>query len=307
MLLGADPEFIVLDYNNNPVNAIKCLKNNKTNPILQNKFYFFHDNVLAEFNFPPAPTEDIFVKHIKYGLQSIQKLISPYKICFKSAVEFYEPDHKNDNFFEVGCDPDINAYTLKYNKTPEDFFKNSLERFAGGHIHVGGNSDDAVCDSLLKPIFVYMMDLFVGIPSVILDQSIQAFRRKKVYGQAGTYRPKSYGIEYRVLSPFWLSNPTTTKLIYRLCEFVFNFMNSGNYERFWHFNIDKLASGKPSEAYECYGYDPKGVAKAINNNDIDQAKKYMYFISNFMPEDLFAQIDQVANQNTKDYQFNWAI
>lgn len=88
MLLGADPEFIVLDYNNNPVNAIKCLKNNKTNPILQNKFYFFHDNVLAEFNFPPAPSEDIFVKHIKYGLESIQKLICPYKISFKLQLNF---------------------------------------------------------------------------------------------------------------------------------------------------------------------------------------------------------------------------
>lgn len=307
MLLGADPEFIILDYNNNPVNAIKILKNSKSNPIIDNNFVFFYDNVLAEFNFPPAPNEDVFVQRIKFGLEKLQNIVSPYKISFKSAVEFYEHDTKNPNFYELGCDPDINAYTLKYNKLPEKFFEHNLDRFAGGHIHVGGKKNDVVTDSLLKPIYVYMMDLFVGIPSVLLDQSVEAFRRKQVFGQAGSYRPKPYGIEYRVLSPFWLANPATTRLVYRLCEFVFNFMNSHGYEKFWHFDIEKLHTGKPRDAYECYGYDPAAVAKAINNNDIDLAKKFIYFISNFMPETLLQEIEELSSISEKNYKFNWAI
>lgn len=307
MLIGADPEFIVLDYNNNPVNAIKTLKNSKANPIVENKFSFFYDNVLAEFNFPPANTEDIFIERIKQGLQKLQNLVSPYKISFKAAIEFPEPDEKNPNFYEVGCDPDINAYTLRYNKLPENFFRTNLDRFAGGHIHIGGNENDVVTDSLLKPIFVYMMDLFVGIPSVLLDQSVEAFRRKKVFGKAGSYRPKSYGIEYRVLSPFWVANPDLSRLIFRLCEFVFNFMNSHSYEKFWHFDIEKLSTGKPVSAYECYGYDPNAVAKAINNNDIDQAKKFLYFVSNFMPEELLHEIEKLSSTQEKNYKFNWAI
>ncbi len=46
-------------------------------------------------------------------------------------------------------------------------------------------------------------DLFLGLPSAGADKQ---GKRRELYGKAGRYRPTSYGIEYRVLSNYWLFN-----------------------------------------------------------------------------------------------------
>jgi hypothetical protein len=47
------------------------------------------------------------------------------------------------------------------------------------------------------------MDLFVGLPSTILDEDDQ---RKNVYGTPGRFRLKPYGVEYRSLSNYWIKD-----------------------------------------------------------------------------------------------------
>jgi len=53
--------------------------------------------------------------------------------------------------------------------------------------------------------------LHLGIPSVHLDTDTL---RKSLYGKAGAFRPTSYGLEYRVLSNFWLKSEELTKWAY---------------------------------------------------------------------------------------------
>ena len=68
-----------------------------------------------------------------------------------------------------------------------------------GHIHIGfANPDDNMAIDLVR-----YMDLYLGVPSVIMDSDLL---RKKVYGTAGRFRITSYGVEYRVLSNFWLAS-----------------------------------------------------------------------------------------------------
>jgi len=67
-------------------------------------------------------------------------------------------------------------------------------RSAGGHIHVETSLD--------KAAVIRAMDLFLGVPSLILDS--KGGMRRQLYGKAGAYRPKSYGVEYRTLSNFWI-------------------------------------------------------------------------------------------------------
>lgn len=45
------------------------------------------------------------------------------------------------------------------------------------------------------------MDLHLGVPSLVLDKDTE---RRKLYGKAGAFRPKPYGVEYRTLSNFWI-------------------------------------------------------------------------------------------------------
>jgi hypothetical protein len=66
-------------------------------------------------------------------------------------------------------------------------------RSAGGHIHVETTKDQLAV--------IRAMDLFLGVPSVLMDNGEM---RKKLYGKAGAFRGKSYGVEYRTLSNFWI-------------------------------------------------------------------------------------------------------
>ena len=62
---------------------------------------------------------------------------------------------------------------------------------------------------------VLKLDLYLGIPSIILDP--EGSMRRRMYGKAGAFRKKSYGLEYRVLSNFWIFDE---KYIYWIFEAV---------------------------------------------------------------------------------------
>ena len=71
--------------------------------------------------------------------------------------------------------------------------------------------------------------------------------RRELYGMAGSFRPKSYGLEYRVLSNFWCFNP-------RYIEWVWD-----NVDRAIHSDVDA---------------DPEGsiISDAVNGGDLDAAQ-----------------------------------
>lgn len=252
MKIGIDPEFFILDDFSRPINAIRVLPGNNQNPLKKNGINFYHDNMLAEFNFPPVNTEIEFREKIGNAFHTLKTIVGPYNISPQAYGEFDKNELALPNAKEVGCNPDYDAYSLSQNDVPRNLFQKTPFRAAGGHIHIGGEVGDAVRHPFMKPIFVFMMDLFVGIPSVIIDHSAYTFQRRKLFGKAGCHRDKSYGLEYRVLSPFWLRSPSTASLFYKLTDFVFEFMNEGAYKRFWKFDQEKLKGNNPELAFECY-------------------------------------------------------
>lgn len=286
MKIGIDPEFFILDDFSRPINAIRVLPGNNQNPLKKNNVNFYHDNMLAEFNFPPVATEMEFRDKISSAIHTLKNIVGPYNISTQAYGEFDKAELSLPNARDVGCNPDYDAYSLSQNDLPRNFFNKTPSRCAGGHIHVGGESGDAVRHPFMKPIFVFMMDLFVGIPSVIIDHSAYSYQRRKLFGKAGCHRDKPYGIEYRVLSPFWLRSTSTASLFYKLTDFVFEFMNEGAYRRFWNFYPEKLKGNNPETAFECYGYDSTAVRNAINNNDVVSSQKFLNFIMNFLPDNL---------------------
>jgi hypothetical protein len=126
----------------------------------------------------------------------------------------YDPDYMMKlplEARELGCEPDFNAYTHDKNPRP-----NGMQPFrtGSGHVHVGWGKDlnydeqhIAACEALSMEL-----DYYLGLPSLSWDKDN---RRRELYGKAGTFRPKSYGVEYRVLSNAWLAEDRTM-------EFVFN-------------------------------------------------------------------------------------
>ena len=54
--------------------------------------------------------------------------------------------------------------------------------------------------------------MFLGVPSVLMDEGEM---RKQLYGKAGCFRPKPYGVEYRTLSNFWIFKKKHIEWVWR--------------------------------------------------------------------------------------------
>jgi len=64
-------------------------------------------------------------------------------------------------------------------------------------------------------LLIKLLDIILGITSVLMDNRTNKERRK-MYGKAGDYRLKSYGIEYRVLSNHFACNNLEPYIIFGL-------------------------------------------------------------------------------------------
>lgn len=216
-LIGSDPEvFIKSRQYGHYKSAVGLVGGSKQNPKPIDKYghAIQEDNVSVEFNIPPAASLKDFKASIKKVLNHIQSILPEYIIDTSSAVSFPKEELNTPEAQEFGCEPDYNAWLKTVNPKPETSDQNL--RSAGGHIHVGS------IVAQHNPIAVIRaMDLFLGVPSVSMDKGIL---RRKLYGKAGSFRPKSYGAEYRTLSNFWIFNDDTIEWAYdgtrRALEFV---------------------------------------------------------------------------------------
>jgi len=125
---------------------------------------------------------------------------------------------QDEDAHHFGCDPDINAWYLIQNsppKAPKGF------RSGGAHIHVGtekGWDTSFLLEYEKKADFIKIMDYIIGISSTIIDFSQAAVDRRLLYGKSGAFRETYYGVEYRVLSNFWMKSPTSVSMIYHLVD-----------------------------------------------------------------------------------------
>lgn len=202
--LGTDVELFAVDKDGNPKSLCGLIGGTKENPkpfnkVLSKQFAYQEDNVAVEFNIPPADNAEDWRKSISQALNETQKLVSEKTGLFisdKCAFSFDKNELKHPNALVFGCEPDYNAWSLIENKKPTA--KDKSLRTAGGHIHVGCEKD------MISG--VRNMDLRLGVPSVLLDDTPESIIRRELYGKAGAMRPKPYGWEYRTLSNFWIKS-----------------------------------------------------------------------------------------------------
>ena len=115
------------------------------------------------------------------------------------------------------------------------------------HIHVGYDHP-AVPESLRM---VKLLDIFLGIPSVIIDPDKE---RRKLYGRAGAFRLTKYGFEYRTLSSYMMSKDSILNLVCELLMLALEYC------------------GTP------LAFDKDQIQHIINESDVEEAKK---FLNNF--------------------------
>lgn len=202
--LGCDPELFLADVNGKLKASCGLIGGSKESPqpltALGDGFAVQEDNVAIEFNIPPASTMREFVESISKTIKVLNDGVnSSYGFILdrRSAAYFPKEELYSEAAKVFGCDPDYNAWTGEVNPKPKA--DDETLRSCGGHIHVGYDIANIEPKVLIK-----YMDLFLGVPSVIMDEGEL---RKQLYGKAGAYRPKSYGAEYRTLSNFWVHHP----------------------------------------------------------------------------------------------------
>ena len=208
--IGADPEVFLIDGNKKYISGIGLIGGSKEAPlVVGNGFAIQEDNVAAEFNIPPSQSARAFVANINKGLGFLEQRAKAagLKLAFTPSVVFDEDQLQTDASRVFGCEPDLNAWTKKYNPRPKA--KDPNLRSAGGHVHIESPSDPWELGR--------WCDIMLGIPMVLIDDDT---RRRELYGKAGAIRIKNYpGIEYRTLSNRWLETDALKSWVfYNACE-----------------------------------------------------------------------------------------
>lgn len=249
---GADPEGFILDASGKPV-APTMIPGTKEKPHKVDGGAIQRDGMAAEFNVDAANTfrewDNNFIKVMK-ALDGF--LPANHTMAWVPSVEFDEDVFGDapDDYKELGCSPDWNAWTKDLNPPPFCEDKPYL-RTASGHIHIGWGENYSLDNALHQQNcfdFVRQLDWYLGGWSLKLDPDPT---RRMLYGNAGACRLKSYGVEYRVLSNFWVTTSDRRKVVWNRMQMAIRAME----ERFM-----------PERAPE--GYNDKLIA-AINTGKME--------------------------------------
>lgn len=276
---GSDPELFVVSKDNEMVPSQAVLDKDT---VMVKK-----DGFQIELNPNSHSCRQSSATYINYALQEAHRLAQAkgYKLSFKVGHIVSDDVWSKVSMMlkRFGCNPTVNAHEKNFKRVT-----GLRERFraGGGHIHLGFTLKATSDVNKL----VTLMDIMVGNTFVLLDRDPDNARRRKNYGRAGEYRLKSYGLEYRVLSNFWMKKyvlwSTATGLLRQAIEV---------------FNMPKLADDLLSRV------DIKKVRDAINNNDKDLAmENFMAFRQFILDNKIVERYGAGLSFNNIDLFLDWA-
>lgn len=217
--IGHDAELFLRDENGQHVPAIGLIGGTKKHPRPVKGGALQEDNVMAEINIIPATTADEFVMHTKDVLESLKNILPDgYTFDISPSVVFPDDQLTHPKSLESGCEPDLDVWKGIENPTIN---LSDNRRYGAGHIHIG--MEDIDHHPLRRENIVRWCDIMLGAPAQLYDRDVH---RRKTYGTAGRYRNKSYGIEYRTLSNFWMQTEAGMRWAFN------NALRAANYTKY---------------------------------------------------------------------------
>ncbi|HEY1020778.1 MAG TPA: hypothetical protein VGE06_00635 [Flavisolibacter sp.] len=249
--IGADIEVFLRDTASGEiVSAEGIVKGTKERPFFFDSKDEFSgtslDNVMAEFTVKPAQTPAEFFHAVEKSLGYVRSSVHNLGLApvAQPAARLSERFLKTKNAMLFGCDPDYNAWTEMMNPNPGE--RISDLRTCGGHIHIGYDAPSPYINVAL----IKAMDIFVGLPSLFQEPENE---RKTLYGKAGAFRHKKYGVEYRTLSNYYAGDQKLTEWVFENTMAAVEYTNSGRI-----FNLE---------------YDIcEDIVRAINTSDLGLAE-----------------------------------
>ena len=225
--IGCDPEGFLFDKERKVyVPATGIIPGTKYEPHPVDKGAIQVDGMAVEFNIEPVSTYEEFETNITTVIKQLESALPKnLEIHWVPSVKFSEEDFDKapDSAKELGCQPDFNGWNGEVNPPPQ--FEDPYVRCAGGHLHVGfpdtKNEDVTNQQHVMNcQDLVQQFDWFLGAWSAIEDKDSV---RRKLYGKMGACRYKPYGVEYRVLSNFWVGSEALRLQVWnRMCCAISN-------------------------------------------------------------------------------------
>lgn len=260
--IGADPELWIYDNDaKRIISAVGLFPGTKDQPHKVERGAIQVDGMAAEYNINPANCREEFVYNNLSVLRSLRDEIRDrnpglnFGFVFDPVAEFgaeyiaQQPDIAR----ALGCSPDYNAWEGgKENPIPD---AEMPFRTASGHIHLGWGDDLDIndpehieaCCMMSKQLDCYLAARLLGI------EGAAGRKRRELYGKAGAFRPKKYGVEYRTLSNVWLRTVNNMSDVYAIAAGAFNSL---------------------IEKYAAYDRHPEKLVEVINKGLIDDAEDY---------------------------------
>lgn len=227
--IGADPEIFVKDKKG-IVSAYGLVKGTKENPFKVDKGAVQVDGMALEFNIDPSYSAEEFKENLKIVQKQLADMIGDLEFTDAVSHIFSEEIFRSQpsEATILGCSPDFNGWTGVENPRPSGSCE--TQRTVGGHIHIGGFESENpyskdhfdLCAKLAR-----VLDEQLGVYSILWDLDDD---RRSMYGKAGSFRPKTYGMEYRTLSSKWVFNDKLVDFVYNSVERALKLMFNLDYE-----------------------------------------------------------------------------
>lgn len=253
--LGSDPELFLLDNNNDVVPSASVINDSKIESVAPDGFQF-------ELHPSSHTCRESCGYYIGKAIVALNKFAvsNSFKLSFDLAHTISDKIWKNtpNSVKKFGCNPTENVH-----KNIKKISSGLRERFraGGGHIHIGWGKARENAETLIK-----VLDIVAGNTCVLIDRDEKNAQRRLKYGRAGEYRLKPYGLEYRVLSNFWLRGYVAwsfaSSLVRNAATIVANELG------------DELISK----------FDMKEVQEAINTNNYELALKNFLIYKKFLED-----------------------
>lgn len=249
ILIGCDPEVFMMK-DGRYVSAHGAIPGDKANPYKVDKGAVQVDGMALEFNIDPASTAEEFVENINTVMATLRSMVPGYELAAVPVADF-GAEHMAQQPPEaliLGCEPDFDAWNGgKPNPKPDG---ERTFRTGAGHIHIGWTNGMDVNDpDHLEAcmMVVRQLDVTLGVASLLWDDDHQ---RRTMYGALGCFRPKPYGVEYRVLSNAWVKSPELAAWVFEATKKAVEALYQGdNKGDFWD-RFAKRVFAKDKLSYE---------------------------------------------------------
>jgi hypothetical protein len=192
---------------------------------------YHRDNITVEYQtIPSCGTAQDFASAVVRPFGALNRHYSDFinaDLEAAPAVHFGDPEMLLvPEALEMGCEPDMCAYTLEEVKGPKAATLGPW-RVCSGHVHFG---HEALAKASLeeKALFVRLLDRLVGV-GVVGAVYTATWRRRFFYGQAGRFRIKPYGLEYRTPDNSWTA--ASSKNMWARCVHAFNIWMAGDAQK----------------------------------------------------------------------------